>query len=175
MQSSWRVFYWNRILTTFWCTSLCKSHVIHFHWTNGSRSTSSPQKKIRCGTWKYLFCDLQNEVLGSFLGFTNPPYGCFLKWWYPQNTPKWSFLVGKPMGLLGNYHHFRSCPHRRLQGTYRKCNPASDLRFHLHWWARTDLKQIQGFSYMEKVQVPSPTNPKQYIMYISILQAVSAN
>ena len=23
--------------------------------------------------------------------------GCFLKWWYPQNTPKWSFLVGKPM------------------------------------------------------------------------------
>ena len=29
------------------------------------------------------------------------PYGCFLKWWYPQNTPKWSFLVGKPMGLLG--------------------------------------------------------------------------
>ena len=28
-------------------------------------------------------------------------YGCFRKWWYPQNTPKWSFLVGKPMGLLG--------------------------------------------------------------------------
>ena len=24
-------------------------------------------------------------------------YGCFLKWWYPQDTtPKWSFLVGKP-------------------------------------------------------------------------------
>ena len=22
-------------------------------------------------------------------------YGCFLQWWYPQNTPKWSFLVGK--------------------------------------------------------------------------------
>ena len=97
----------------------------------------SAAKKNRCGTWKYLFCDLQNEVLGSFLGFTNPPYGCFLKWWYPQNTPKWSFLVGKPMGLLGNYHHFRSCPHRRLQGTY--INAAPDLRFHLHWWARTDL------------------------------------
>ena len=36
------------------------------------------------------------------------PYGCFLKWWYPQNTPKWSFLVGKPMLLgttiLGNTH-----------------------------------------------------------------------
>ena len=25
-----------------------------------------------------------------------PPYGCFLKWWYPPNTPKWSFLVGNP-------------------------------------------------------------------------------
>ena len=32
-------------------------------------------------------------------------YGGFLKWWYPQNTSKWSFLVGKPM-VVG-YHHFR--------------------------------------------------------------------
>ena len=36
------------------------------------------------------------------------PDGCFLKWWYPQNTPKWSFLVGKPM-VVG-YHHFRKPP-----------------------------------------------------------------
>jgi len=36
-------------------------------------------------------------------------YGCFLKWWYPQNTPKWSFLVGKPM-VVG-YHHFRKPPY----------------------------------------------------------------
>ena len=36
------------------------------------------------------------------------PCGCFLKWWYPQNTPKWSFLVGKPM-VVG-YHHFRKPP-----------------------------------------------------------------
>ena len=34
--------------------------------------------------------------------------GCFLKWWYPKNTPKWSFLVGKPM-VVG-YHHFRKHP-----------------------------------------------------------------
>ena len=32
-------------------------------------------------------------------------YGGFLKWWYPPNTPKWWFLVGKPM-VVG-YHHFR--------------------------------------------------------------------
>ena len=35
-------------------------------------------------------------------------FGCFLKWWYPRNTPKWSFLVGKPWLLgttiLGNPH-----------------------------------------------------------------------
>ena len=31
-------------------------------------------------------------------------YGCFLKGWYPQNTPKW----GKPM-VVG-YHHFRKPP-----------------------------------------------------------------
>ena len=36
-------------------------------------------------------------------------YGGFLKCWYPQNTPKWSFLVGKPM-VVG-YHHFRKHPY----------------------------------------------------------------
>ena len=36
---------------------------------------------------------------------------CFLKWWYPQNTPKWSFLVGKPM-VVG-YHHFRKPPNQK--------------------------------------------------------------
>ena len=36
-------------------------------------------------------------------------YGCFLKWWYPQNTPKWSFLVGKPMVV--EYHHLRNPPY----------------------------------------------------------------
>ena len=36
-------------------------------------------------------------------------YGCFFKWWYPQNTSKWSFLVGKPM-VVG-YHHFRKPPY----------------------------------------------------------------
>ena len=35
-------------------------------------------------------------------------HGCFLKWWYPQNTPKWSLLMGKPM-VVG-YHHLRKHP-----------------------------------------------------------------
>ena len=37
-----------------------------------------------------------------------PPYGCFLKWWHPQNTPNWLFLVGKP--IVVGYHHFRKPP-----------------------------------------------------------------
>ena len=28
-------------------------------------------------------------------------YGCFLKWWYPQNIPKWSFFSRKTLWLLG--------------------------------------------------------------------------
>ena len=37
------------------------------------------------------------------------PHGCFLKWWYPQNTQKWSFSIGTPM-VVG-YHHFRKPLH----------------------------------------------------------------
>ena len=44
--------------------------------------------------------------------YTNNIYGFFLKWWYPQNTPKWSFLVGKPM-VVG-YHHFRKPPYTKV-------------------------------------------------------------
>ena len=36
-------------------------------------------------------------------------HGCFLKWWYPQNTSKWSILVGKP--IVVGYDHFRKPPH----------------------------------------------------------------
>ena len=36
-------------------------------------------------------------------------YGGFLKWWYPPNTQKWSFLEGKTM-VVG-YHHFRKPPY----------------------------------------------------------------
>ena len=41
--------------------------------------------------------------------------GVSLKWWYPQNTLKWSFLAGKPM-VVG-YHHFRKPPH----GCFHAC------------------------------------------------------
>ena len=51
--------------------------------------------------------------------------GCFLKLWYPRNTPKWSFLVGKPWLLgttiLGNPHWYMSW--MILQVTTNKSSP----------------------------------------------------
>ena len=46
-------------------------------------------------------------------------YGCFLKWWYPQNTRKLSFLVGKPM-VVG-YHHFRKPLYVRFNSIVSTC------------------------------------------------------
>ena len=45
----------------------------------------------------------------SKLDIISSSYGCFLKRWYPQITPTWSFLVGKPM-VVG-YYHFRKPPY----------------------------------------------------------------
>ena len=51
-------------------------------------------------SWRHFF---------HFFLYTN---GGFLKWWYPKDTPKWSFLVGKPM-VVG-YHCFRKPPNRSM-------------------------------------------------------------
>ena len=49
-------------------------------------------------------------ALSSLTRWTQMWYGCFLKWWYPQNTPNDHFyIVGKPM-VVG-YHHFRKHPY----------------------------------------------------------------
>ena len=41
-------------------------------------------------------------------------YGGFLKWWYPQSPPQVLILFSrkKPMGWLGNTHHFRKPSYR---------------------------------------------------------------
>ena len=48
-------------------------------------------------------------------------YACFLKWQYPQNTPKWSCLVGKPIAV-GETHHVRKAPY------HNKCNHRQPAR-----------------------------------------------
>ena len=64
-------------------------------------------RSMSCGSG----CELSNLV-GSlarncslFQRFSTLLHGCFLKCGYPQNTPNWSFLVGKP--IVVGYHHFR--------------------------------------------------------------------
>ena len=59
-------------------------------------------------TWE-LQSSQRNSITESPWWLT---YGGFLKWWYPQNTPKWSFLVGKPM-VVG-YHHLRKHPYGHM-------------------------------------------------------------
>ena len=60
-------------------------------------------------------------------------YGGFLKWWYPQNTPKWSFLVGKPM-VVGETQHFRKHPYSQFPNEVYLCSPLPCMPspFHLH-------------------------------------------
>ena len=61
---------------------------------------SGRRADVRHGCWP-----LGKKGLVKYMGVS----WCFLKWWYPQNTPKWSFSVGKPM-VVG-YHHFRKPPY----------------------------------------------------------------
>ena len=62
--------------------------------------------------WDYFLLFLARARYWKLYGVM---YGGFLKWWYPQNTPKWSLLVGKSM-LVG-YHHFWKPPYGRLGST----------------------------------------------------------
>ena len=71
------------------------------------------------------FSEAMSIELGNSKNRTIWPSGCFLKWWYPQNNPKWSFLVGKP--VVVGYHHFRKHPSSRVQlGTLWSCRSARE-------------------------------------------------
>ena len=72
------------------------------------------------------------RVRGENKKYLKLPHECFLKWWYPQNTPKWSFLVGKPM-VVGETHHFRKPLHRY--------NPVC-WKTHLRIWPRSPIRRF---------------------------------
>ena len=61
-------------------------------------------------------CNLQNRINDKWIVILLREafiyiYICFLKWWYPHFTPpKWSFLVEKKHGFVGETHHFRKPP-----------------------------------------------------------------
>ena len=66
--------------------------------------------------------------------------GCFLKWWHPQNTPKWSFLVGKPM-VVG-CHHFRKSP------MFSKFLPKKPWNFNMELPEMEVWKVMEAFQWM---------------------------
>ena len=88
----------------------------------------------------------------------HPLYGCFLKWWYPQNTPKWSFLVGKP--IVGGYHHFRKPLHalnNQVFFSLQKCIFSWNLppRHQCRWQFRIfKLTSFAVFRHFFKVKRP---------------------
>ena len=74
-------------------------------------------------------------------------YGGFLKWWYPQNTPKWSFFVGKPM-VVG-YHHFTKHP-------YVYWNIQIPVNVNIHILEVQELLKAQSFTLVsEKTSLPA--------------------
>ena len=97
-----------------------------------SRTTGPPDQDFsgqKWSKWGYQCC-LDEHQQGTFYGAKMAKIrrlrirACFLKWWYPQNTPKWSFLVGKPM-VVG-YQHFRNpsyiwCPPPQSPPFLRVC------------------------------------------------------
>ena len=95
-------------------------------------------------------------------------YGCFLKWWYPQNTPKWSFLVGKPM-VVG-YHHFRKPPYVNVIYAQFK------VLFFWNRWFPAHLKPdfhrssapVHGFSNKKKTSRILPAAGKHHVLFVYI-------
>ena len=64
----------------------------------------------------FFFFDLATSMFRIWETEINKSlYGGFLKWWYPQNTPKWSFLdIFSRKTLVVGYHHFRKPPYCSL-------------------------------------------------------------
>ena len=78
------------------------SLVFHFTFMNSKNPNSDKEDLIVLASlvWK-------RWVWWFGLSHVRYRFGCFLKWWYPQNTPKWSMVVG--------YHHFRKPPYGKCE------------------------------------------------------------
>ena len=84
----------------FFC--LCSACSLAF-WCGQTFLGRSQAEGTHMAAWSIVLLtyDLEGCVLGAFFFlnvFLPHQIGCFLKWWYPRNTPKWSFLVGKTHG-----------------------------------------------------------------------------
>ena len=59
----------------------------------------------------------------------------------PQNTPKWSILVGKPM-VVGETHHCWKHPNRFLKILWGKVGPIVADRFHHRIWRLNSWRHV---------------------------------
>ena len=129
--------------------------------TDGHRTT--PLCGRVCWRWK-LGERGKSKVRGwevdvtSELQYPQSLHSCFLKWWYPQNTPKWSFLVGKPM-VVG-YHHFRNPPHVAT----KNCRKTSCVK----------RSFCQGKNLRPSTSVPSK-HPKKVTLQLPTMCWISGN
>ena len=94
-------------LSNYWIWLYVSENHVRFH----DASAWEPQRLADAPSSSSRFPKTEPKVCGALEArkLLKMSYRCFLKWWYPQNTPKWSFLVGKPM-VVG-YHHFRKPPY----------------------------------------------------------------
>ena len=88
---------------------------------------------------------------GNILTYFSPcSCGCFLKWWFSQNTPKWSFLVGKPM-VVG--YHFRKRPCGHILDPMFVNNPYVDPGGSISEWKNNRVKQACTMSWWGKSMI----------------------
>ena len=127
-----RIFFW-RPKNPF--APLQQNRTSSPYWENtpSGRWTSPVSSYDERCNWKVWLVEL------GYVGWwttRNISYGCFLKWWYPPNTPKRSFLVGKAM-VVG-YHHFSKLPHVQghriyillLTSNYKATNEVETITVH---------------------------------------------
>ena len=106
----------NRLAWCFLNFSIRINIPLKIYWYFELQSSNVQKKPLIVIQIIHFSSNLGFDVLIFFM-FLNFIYGGFLKWWYPQNTPTWPFLVGNPM-VVG-YHHFRKPPYNNMK-TWRK-------------------------------------------------------
>ena len=84
-----------------------KAKLFFWYLTGMPLSSSS---KPKSNSWSHSTCKFggsETTVKKKKTHGVTKLHGCFLQWWYPQNTPKW-WCLGKP--IVVGYHHFRKPP-----------------------------------------------------------------
>ena len=99
------------------------SLVFHFTFMNSKNPNSDKEDLI-------VLASLELKKMGLMVWWAISDMGA--KWWYPQNTPKWSFLVGKPHMAnvsfdLRGWRFWKQEHHKKMIHACRKSSSPSAL------------------------------------------------